>query len=404
MIPRRWPLHPQPLPGEALSSWLERTASRYDLPLTTLLEHNLGTAGRQVGKVKLAQQHDQLDTDPPALLLEVLHERSGVPVGQLRHMTIAGWTPWLLDTLDLEQAGTFDCFVRQDSVLFDHTVITHGSDPVRWRPWLQGADGAERRQRACPLCAERPEHGLLLMAQLPIMLGCPEHGCLLQPAGLAVRRYPGAPDPEVTAVTEMVQAMDRRTHEGITTGRVTLPRRTVHVGVWFRLLRIVLDEVNTPTSFLRHKADKATLETIWARVERPVRAGQIRWAPYEALDWDRQVAMLEAAAMAMHLSSQGVIWARGTLGSLLSRELDRPVRSDPDPTVAWANAVRDFNAWLLTIVDDRDASRQLLIQLSAMNRTPEGYERTRQGLINSGLRAEHLPHWPGMNVMVPPDA
>ncbi|BEL04992.1 hypothetical protein Q0Z83_031830 [Actinoplanes sichuanensis] len=282
MIPPRWPLHPQPLPGEALSSWLERTASLYKLPLSTLVEHNLGTAARQVGKVKPSQERELLDTDPPAHLLQALHERSGVPIGQLRHMTIAGWTPWLLDTLDVEQAGTFDCFVRQDSVLFDHTMIAHGTDPGRWRPWLQSADGAERRRRACPLCAERPGHGLLLMAQLPIMLSCPEHGCLLQPAGLAVRHYPGAPDPEVTAVTEMVQDMDRRTHEGITTGQVTLPRRTVHVGVWFRLLRIVLDEVNTPMSFLRRKADKATLETIWARVERPVRAGQIRWAPYEA--------------------------------------------------------------------------------------------------------------------------
>lgn len=56
--------------------------------------------------------------------------------------------------------------------------------------------------------------------------------------------------------------MDRRTHEGITTGTVTLPRRPVHVGVWFRLLRTLLDEVNTPTSQLRRQLSKQALPQI----------------------------------------------------------------------------------------------------------------------------------------------
>jgi hypothetical protein len=78
--------------------------------------------------------------------------------------------------------------------------------------------------------------------------------------------------------------MDRRTHEGVTTDQVTLPRRTVHVSVWFRLLRTVLDEINTPISFLHRKADKETLVRIWDCIERPVRAGQTRQGPYDALD------------------------------------------------------------------------------------------------------------------------
>lgn len=40
--PRRWPLHPKPSPGEALSSWLTRLARLYDLSLPELLRHNLG--------------------------------------------------------------------------------------------------------------------------------------------------------------------------------------------------------------------------------------------------------------------------------------------------------------------------------------------------------------------------
>jgi hypothetical protein len=51
--------------------------------------------------------------------------------------------------------------------------------------------------------------------------------------------------------------------------------------------------------------------------------------PYEALDWDRQVAMLEAAATAMDLAGRGVIYPAGTLGPLLREEPHRPVDGDP---------------------------------------------------------------------------
>lgn len=41
---QRWPLHPRPLPGEALSSWLDRVSGEHSLTLRDLLEHNLGSA------------------------------------------------------------------------------------------------------------------------------------------------------------------------------------------------------------------------------------------------------------------------------------------------------------------------------------------------------------------------
>jgi hypothetical protein len=51
------------------------------------------------------------------------------------------------------------------------------------------------------------------------------------------RRYPGP-----------VVAMDRLTFEGLTTGIVTLPGRLVHVGLWLRVLRTLLDEVSMAAS------------------------------------------------------------------------------------------------------------------------------------------------------------
>jgi hypothetical protein len=50
------------------------------------------------------------------------------------------------------------------------------------------------------------EWDLLLMAQLPIMVSCPEHGCLLLRAGIAVRHYRGGPEP-ATIPTSAVGAL-----------------------------------------------------------------------------------------------------------------------------------------------------------------------------------------------------
>jgi hypothetical protein len=38
----RWPLHPAPKEGEALSSWLNRVALCYHMEEPDLLEHDLG--------------------------------------------------------------------------------------------------------------------------------------------------------------------------------------------------------------------------------------------------------------------------------------------------------------------------------------------------------------------------
>src|SRR5260370_7047650 len=56
------------------------------------------------------------------------------------------------------------------------------------------------------------------------------------------RPPPPAIKPQPVPVDEPLATLDRYTYEGLITGRVTLPGRSVHVGVWFRLLRSLLDE------------------------------------------------------------------------------------------------------------------------------------------------------------------
>jgi hypothetical protein len=165
-----------------------------------------------------------------------------------------------------------------------------------------------------------------LFARLALMLSCADHGSLVKPVGdLALAAFDGEPMPPEPARPETIE-LDRRTHEAITTGRVTLPRRSVHAGVGFRRLRTLLDEVSTSPSKVR-KHSQAVLHTIREAVGTPARAGLNVWRPFEALDRDRQKAMLQAAAVAMRQTETGAITARGTLGPLPTSMAYQPVDS-----------------------------------------------------------------------------
>ena len=83
---RRWPLHPPPGPGEALTSWLARLAGLYGMTSGYLLRHSLGEASALLDDPRAAD----LDFDPPAGILQALAERTGTDLGVVRQTTIAG--------------------------------------------------------------------------------------------------------------------------------------------------------------------------------------------------------------------------------------------------------------------------------------------------------------------------
>jgi hypothetical protein len=225
----RWPLHPAPREGEALSSWLQRVAARYQMDLYDLLEHDLGH-----GRV------DDLDTAPPPALLTALSLRSGIELERLRCMSFAGWVPWLLDSLDSRIPDALETYAFQFSLLLPRRGRKTRSI-TSWRAWLP----SQPIHRACPLCLNDSEDQAILLAwKLPLMLSCPQHGCWLE-------SYSGVPgqflgwenaDAAPRTASDAMVAMDRRTWQALTTGYVELPRRRIHAGLWFRLLRTLLDE------------------------------------------------------------------------------------------------------------------------------------------------------------------
>jgi hypothetical protein len=249
---------------EALSSWLGRLARLYGLSVTDLLTHNLGLVDVTVPA--------ELDYDPPAAMLAALAERTGVELVRLRAMTLAGQVPWLLDAL--------------------HTRLGDAQEQFRHlRPRQLGAVGARRGRRPpggppegeamarrvavrpaasphLPGLRRRPKPG-------PSMGVAAAAGDRLWRARLPPGEHLGCRDvpragraPRPAPVEEPVATLDRYTYQALTTGQVVLPGRTVHVAVWFRLLRSLLDEVSLALSTLNTHG-RTTLERIWQATGRP---------------------------------------------------------------------------------------------------------------------------------------
>lgn len=391
---RRWPIHPAPVEGEALSSWLHRLAACYQMNVTDLITHGLGQDHHRT-----TTGYDQLDLDPPSALVTSLAERTGVNPDRIQEMTLAGWRPWVYDDIDPSQAG-FEVYAHQFSVL--RKPDRQPQRPkVPWRAWL--VDRPVRR--ACPQCMEKPEHALLLMWQLPLMLSCPEHRCLLQPfrGDPSYRHWP-TEGRESGVPSAAVIAMDSRTHQALRTGQVDLPRRRVHAAVWFRLLRTLINELSTPATYWG--ARSRNLRLAWTTSGYSLRAGQSRWRPYEDLRWPVQAQFLQTAAAAMNLLKEGDLSGQGHQASLFTPEADVPVASrapTPTPTpkrrpefdhaAAWATTWALLDEAIQDARDDPAAAQDLYNFCVYGARTPRAIEDVRNNFIDLGIPiGDHLSH------------
>ncbi len=309
--PELWPLHPAPVEAESLSSWLNRLASTYQMNTSEFLEHALGHQ---------PLRDQQLDFDPPTPLLAELILHSGVDRNRLKQMCVAGWVPWLLDSTAPEP-GSYQTYVHQFSVLLPPTRRKIYA-PAQWLPWTP----EDRIRRACPECLESSGSVVFqLFWQFPLMLSCPRHACWIelyegQPPEYFRWAAPARNDPTVPPA---VASMDRRTWQAVTTGKVELPRRSVHAGVWFRLLRTLLDELSAAQG--QCGGQLRDVHLIWERTGHPFRAGLHAWRSFENLKWPIQQQLLEAAAMAIELIENDSVSALGSTAHLLLPEPDRKV-------------------------------------------------------------------------------
>lgn len=398
---RRWPLHPAPLPGEALTSWLNRIAGAYGLTVADLVGHNLGPASlvAELAGVEV------LDRQAPPGVIGALHDRTGVGVQRIREKTVTGWAPWLLDPVDTDLAASpaasgqphaggnddlaYQAFAQQTWVLLRPGEARPRTVPG-WRPWL----GAKPMRRACPTCALATT-AYTLLSQLPVTLGCPEHGQLLLPvvgwSGSTTfwsqEAGEGADGERWAFVDPWARVMDLRTHEALDNGTVQLPGRAIHAGVWFRLLRTLLHEISVPVSDLT-AASRRLVRSVWDTLGLPCRGGQNAWKPFESLTWPGQQQMLCAAATALHLIETRAVTSHGPFADVLAPPTAGPVGDGDRPhplALLWGEIHQQIDECVAQARTDPAAGADLMRMFTTFCQQGDTLDSIRRSFIELGV-------------------
>ncbi|MDD1475396.1 hypothetical protein [Arthrobacter sp. H16F315] len=143
-------------------------------------------------------------------------------------------------------------------------------------------------------------------------------------------------------------------------------------GIWFRLLRTLLDELTTAQGRYGRQLDD--MRRVWEHCGHPFRAGLYSWQPFETLHWTAQQQLLEAAAVAMELIEAGSLTALGTSAHLLLPEPasnvgdgTRPAaptatagdQKEPTLDELWDRVVAAFDAAVEAAREDQETAKKL---------------------------------------------
>ncbi|WP_164206979.1 TniQ family protein [[Micrococcus luteus] ATCC 49442] len=296
-VDRRWPVHPAPAPGEALSSWLRRIASRYGADLEDLVSE-LGYCPDGAA---------DLDMCPPDGFARELSGRTGVDVQHIQRMSLSGWSPRLIDQGE-PGPDTFNTYTQQFSVLLGvgRRRVREIPNWVAWRPLRPAL-------RACPQCiaTAKAPYPYQLLWLLPLTLSCPFHKCLLEIREKPViyfadwERKPPIPKLACAKVLEM----DTKTWQAMAGQFVDLQGRRIHAETWFRLVRTIIDELEATITECGTAA--RMILGIWKEAGHPARIGPLSWQPHESYSLDIQLRALETTAIAIHLLESGAFTGRG---------------------------------------------------------------------------------------------
>jgi len=310
----RLPLHPRPLPHEALSSWVDRLAACYRLKRREFLRLALGADP--------APSDGELDaTGGPPGLSDALAERTGVPPGRIRGMTLAGYVPDLI-TPSKRQPGLFNAYACQFGWFMSrrHRRALRPEPPGPWLPW-RAADLMSPTPRCCPCCLVADVVPYVrLHWRLAWMASCPWHGEMLVP--LMMPLTPALlvhllEDREPERAAPDLLALDRITLGAATMGTALLPRDggPVTGGAWLLALRTLIDELVRPLAWFGNEG-RGELARAWLRTGRMVNARYgFQGDTFEDLPPERRGVLLQVAGAAVR--RQAVRPARRGPGTML---------------------------------------------------------------------------------------
>jgi len=287
-----WPLRPQPLPGEALSSWLDRLAATYGYERNDL-QHELGPdAARPTIDVSIADE-----------FAHALSQRTGVTTEQIKGMTLEGWVPRLISSAD-ETKDEYEGYAHSYSVLLPHgrmRTTVRPSGP--WRPWISPRGIAHCR--ACPVCLDEDAIGYSrLHWQLSWLTSCPKHEQLLRPMIISQRLgVVEMTSSRSVVIPYHIVALDVMTMQALQKGYVDTVSVRIHAGLWLRLLRTLLEELATP-GFVSGRVRKL-VHRVWVATKLKARRRSLATLPFEHLDDARRFKLMHAAGMAVGMLGSG---------------------------------------------------------------------------------------------------
>ena len=260
-------------------------------------------------------------------LADALAERTGVPPGRIRGMTLAGYVPDLI-TASEPRPGLFTAYAGQFGWFMSprRRNAPRPEPPGPWLPW-RAADLLSLTPRCCPrrLFADAIPY-VRLHWRLAWMTSCPGHGEMLVPIVVPLT-HPllvhllGDYEPERAAPDLL--ALDRITLGAATTGVALLPGGggPVAGGVWLRALRTLLDELVRPMVWFGNEG-RGELARAWLRAGRTLNARyNFQGDTFEDLPAEQRDVLLQVAGAAIRY--QAVRPARRGPGTMLRAYITR---------------------------------------------------------------------------------
>jgi len=284
---KRLPIHPQPLPHEALTSWIRRMAELYDLDAMTFMERAFNC------KYTYASEMD-FDICAPQELIMALSKRTTVPVGKIRAMTIEGYAPLLIDTT-LPAEGLFKAYISQFPTLAPirnkFPKLLFSLDEMSWLPWVS----PYFKDQSCTECIDLdPVPYRRIYWRLSWMVCCPLHGQMLEDSS------------PPRQASEAIIALDHLTLKAVSSGKVILhDGRTIHAAVWLRSLRTLIDELTRPISTLGQA--RLTIEKIWQSADRSRYMGSRKFLVFEYMGSKEREHIMQVVAETVEKLLEGAI-------------------------------------------------------------------------------------------------
>jgi len=292
----RWPLHPPPLPNESLSSWVSRIANRYNMYLEDFLWNEFAISMEGKGTY-------YLDLNPPLSLLTKLSERTGIEFNAIRVLTAQGYTPLLIDSLQITKANVLNDYINQYRIFPGKRNNLLVAEQQDWIPWLNVKQSATTI-RGCKLCLdEDPEPYVRLYWQFLWMMTCPKHKTLLK-SFLFYRAenkrmghiFIDKNEVNLQYSLDTLFALDSITLQAVTTGMVKVPSGTLHGGVWLRILRTLIEELNAPIKIIG-QSNRRLMMPFWQELKLSIRQDFGRHTLFEKCNNDTRLILMLVASL-----------------------------------------------------------------------------------------------------------